>query len=61
MSTNKKWYVRKSNISKILSADWMYYRGENCWVIEIEKAKIFNTRKSATVLASDIEGEVYGE
>jgi hypothetical protein len=61
MATNKIWYIRRPNPSKVLRGEWVYYVGEDCWAIDISHAKKFYTKKAATAFSSDIEGEIYGE
>lgn len=61
MATNKHWYIRRENSSKLIKNDWVYYMSENCWTANISKAKKFFTKKAATAFISDNNGEVYGQ
>jgi len=58
----KKWYIRKENTSKYIKEPYIYYVGSgDCWTASVDKAKRFKTKKEATALSLEIDGEVYGK
>jgi len=58
----KKWYIRRENTSKYIKEPYIYYvGGDDCWSASLDKAKGYKTKKEATALSLEIEGEVYGE